>query len=64
MRQFGLNSREFYEAVCEPRERPWIPTGALPREPRSREREVIYERGQSGGLASMESAKRREPRRR
>lgn len=34
MRVFGLNSREFYEAVCEPRERPWIPNGALPREPR------------------------------
>jgi hypothetical protein len=34
IRTFGLNSREFYEAVCEPRERPWIPNGALPREPR------------------------------
>jgi hypothetical protein len=33
IRTFGLNSREFYEAVCEPRERPWIPNGALPREP-------------------------------
>ncbi|MEA3059982.1 MAG: hypothetical protein QOE50_1394 [Sphingomonadales bacterium] len=33
MRTFGLNSREFYEAVCEPRERPWIPNGSLPREP-------------------------------
>jgi len=64
MRTFSLNSREFYEAVCEPRERPWIPNGALPREPRTREREVIYERGQSGRLASTESAKRREPRRR
>ena len=34
MRSFGLNSPEFYEAVCEPRERPWIPNGALPRDPR------------------------------
>jgi hypothetical protein len=34
IRTFGLNSPEFYEAVCEPRERPWIPNGALPREPR------------------------------
>ena len=34
IRTFGMNSREFYEAVCEPRERPWIPNGALPREPR------------------------------
>lgn len=49
MRTFGLNSREFYEAVCEPRERPWIPNGALPREPRGREREVIVER-RSGKL--------------
>ena len=34
IRTFSLNSREFHEAVCEPRERPWIPNGALPREPR------------------------------
>jgi hypothetical protein len=34
MRTFGLNSAEFYEAMCEPREGPWIPNGALPREPR------------------------------
>jgi len=34
MRTFGLNSPEFYEAVCDPGERPWIPNGALPREPR------------------------------
>jgi hypothetical protein len=43
MRTFSLNSREFHEAVCEPRERPWIPNGALPREPRVREREAIVE---------------------
>jgi hypothetical protein len=40
---FGLNSPEFYEAVCAPRERPWIPNGALPREPIAREQEVIVE---------------------
>ena len=34
MRTFELNSRDFYEAVAEPRERPWIPNGSLPREPR------------------------------
>ena len=44
IRTFTLNSPEFYEAVCTPRERPWIPNGALPREPRLREREVIVER--------------------
>lgn len=40
-RTFSLNSREFYEAVCEPRERPWIVNGSLAREPRGREREVL-----------------------
>ena len=43
MRRFGLNSREFYEAVTEPCERPWIPNGALPREPMGRNLEVIVE---------------------
>jgi hypothetical protein len=43
MRRFGLNSPEFYEAVTEPRERPWIPNGALPREPRPRDPDVIVE---------------------
>ncbi|MGE5563030.1 MAG: hypothetical protein ACM3ZV_06930 [Bacillota bacterium] len=47
MRSFGLNSREFYEAVCEQRERPWIPNGALPREPKARDLPVIVE--QKGG---------------
>ena len=42
---FTLNSREFYEAVRAPAERPWIPNGALPREPRPRDPEVIVERG-------------------
>ena len=32
-RTFSLNSREFHGLVCEPREWPWIPNGALAREP-------------------------------
>ena len=44
LRQFTLNSREFYEAVRRPSERPWIPNGALPREPPLRDLEVIVER--------------------
>lgn len=44
LRSFTLNSREFYEAVCRPDDRPWIPNGALPRDPRPIEREVIVER--------------------
>ena len=43
-RTFGLNSREFYEAVRQPKDRAWIPNGALPPEPRSRDPEVIVER--------------------
>ena len=34
IRTFKLNSPEAYEALCGRRERPWIPNGALPREPR------------------------------
>ena len=41
MRTFSLNSREFYEAVCGRRERPWIPNGALPRDPPPRDLPVI-----------------------
>ena len=49
MRTFTLNSPEFYEAVCTPRQRPWIPNGALPREPRMWDLPVIVEaRGASG----------------
>jgi hypothetical protein len=33
-RTFSLNSQEFYDAVCTPADRPWIPGGALRREPR------------------------------
>jgi len=42
-RSFSLNSEEAYEALCPPGEQPWIPNGALPREPRARDREVIVE---------------------
>ena len=41
VRTFSLNSQEFHEAVCEPREPAWIPNGALPREPRARDLPVI-----------------------
>ena len=41
MRTFSLNSDEFYEALATPRERPWIPNGALPREPRVWERRDV-----------------------
>jgi hypothetical protein len=34
IRSFSLNSREFYEAVREPEEEPWIKAGSLPREPK------------------------------
>lgn len=44
MRSFSINSQEFYEAVVEPRERPSIPNGALPREPRAWGPTVIVER--------------------
>jgi hypothetical protein len=43
MRTFSLNSREFADAVCAAPERPWIPNGALPREPKSRDLDVIVE---------------------
>ena len=43
IRSFSLNSREFYEAVRGPGERPWIANGALPREPKPRGLEVIVE---------------------
>lgn len=34
IRTFGLNSPEFYEVMCRPEERPWIPNGSLRREPK------------------------------
>ena len=43
IRSFGLNSREFYEAVRRPGTRAWIPNGALPRDPVARDPEVIVE---------------------
>ena len=43
MRSFSLNSQEFYEAMCEPSYRPWIPNGALGRQPRTPTPTVIVE---------------------
>jgi hypothetical protein len=43
VRTFSLNSREAYEALCARQDRPWIANGALPREPRAQDREVIVE---------------------
>ena len=40
IRSVSLNSPEAYDALCGRRERPWIPNGALPREPK-------WPRGQS-----------------
>lgn len=45
LRSFSLNSREAYETVCAPEVRPWIPNGALPREPKRREPAAIVEVG-------------------
>ncbi len=42
MRTFSLDSREFYEAVTEPRD-PWLWAGGLPTEPRGRNLEVVVE---------------------
>jgi hypothetical protein len=44
MRSFALDSAEAYAALCGRAERPWIPNGALPREPRAWDRAVIVER--------------------
>ena len=52
-RTFTLNSREFYEAVRAPEDRPWIPNGALPREPRIRDRAVVFERDLPAALAPL-----------
>jgi hypothetical protein len=42
-RTYGLNSRQFYEAVSPPTD-PHMWAGGLPREPRLRDFEVIVER--------------------
>lgn len=44
LRTFTLNSREFYEAVRTPGERPWIPNGSLLREPRVCGLRVVVEK--------------------
>lgn len=41
VRTFSMNSAEGFEALRTPRERPWIPRGSLPPEPRCWERAVI-----------------------
>lgn len=43
MRTFSLNSDEAYAALCPRRDQPWIPNGALPKEPRVWGPEVIVE---------------------
>jgi hypothetical protein len=43
LRTFSLNSDEAYAAMCEPRERPWIPNGSLARNSRPSDRPVIVE---------------------
>ena len=48
LRTFSLNSSELYDIVCPPAERAWIPNGALPREPRRWEADVIVEAGKPG----------------
>jgi hypothetical protein len=61
-RSFSLNSDEAYDALATPRERPpvlseaegWIPNGALPREPRVWEREVVACPERSRGVEKRE----------
>ncbi|MBV9528339.1 hypothetical protein [Sphingomonas sp.] len=47
-RTFTLNSEEFYDAVTDSTDRPWIANGALPREPRHRDQPVIVEPREQG----------------
>jgi len=61
-RSFGLNSDEAYAAMCRRAERPWIPNGALPREPRVWEREVVVEAGRPCRGAGAQRGRRAEPR--
>jgi hypothetical protein len=46
-RSFTLNSREFHEAVARGTEA-WIANGALPRDPRPRDLDVVVEAGRKG----------------
>ena len=59
-RTFTLNSQEFYEAIRAPEERPWIPNGALPREPRIRDRPPIME-SRNQPLSPPSSGRGRDP---
>jgi hypothetical protein len=42
-RSFALDSPEAYAVLCPRQDQPWIANGALPREPRARDRHVIVE---------------------
>jgi hypothetical protein len=57
IRTFTLNSPEAYEALCEPRERPWIPNGSLPREPRWPDRSGPLWMSGEGGHDADEAAR-------
>lgn len=50
-RTFTLNSPEAYAALCPRQDEPWIANGALPREPRPRDLQVIVERNLPSSLA-------------
>ena len=47
IRSFALNSPEAHQALCWPREEPWIRNGSLPRAPRGWPRPVEADPGQS-----------------
>ena len=59
VRTFSLNDPEAYEALAAPRERPWIPNGALPREPRLWERSA--ERSEQAGSATRAARRDAKP---
>jgi hypothetical protein len=50
-RSFSLDSPEAYAALCPRQDQPWIANGALPREPRAWDREVMVERRRTNPLA-------------
>lgn len=63
IRTFSLHSQDFYDAVTEPMERPWIPNGALPREPRCRDLEVlrdedVWRENRASGIAAIRKSLR------
>jgi hypothetical protein len=50
-RSFSLNSPEAYAALCPRQDEPWIANGALPREPRARDRQPIVEPRRTNSMA-------------